>query len=800
MQTLLADLRYALRGLRTAPGFTIAAGLTLALGIGVNTAIFSVVNTVLIQKLPYKDPDRIMIVYETEPELPRAPVTESDLIDWRGRSHTFETISSFTFLYAALTGSEPSERLPMAQVTTDFFRTLGVPPTPGRAFSAEEGTEGRNHVVILTDSLFQRRFGGDRSLLGRSIILDGLPHTVVGITPPDFRVFTRFPFTIEAFTPMVLSPRSRGNHDRFAIGRLKPGVTLTQAQKEMSAIAAQLEVEHPRSNGKIGALVVPYQQDLTGRAHDILLALLGAVGFVLLIACANVANLLLARGITRRRELAIRAAMGAGRWRIVRQLLTESLLLAAFGGIAGLVLAFAGAEALKRMETLNIARLADVSVDGTVLLYSLLITAAAGLLFGLVPAVLQSRRDLYSELKQAADRVVAGSKRTSMMRSSLVVSEIGIAVILLIGAGLMIRSVARLLATPLGFRPEGVLTAGIWLPQTQYDSEEKRAPFVRALLERVRTIPGVTAASVANKLPLRGGQNGTMIVEGETYSNATMEGPLVESSRVYPGFFRTMGIPLRAGRVFIEADLRKDFEGLIVNESFAHVLLHGRNPVGKRISYSKNPPHWQEIIGMVADTRQHGLSNPAIPEVYELAASSYLTLVVHTTLDPSRLAEPIRRQLEAVNRDVPLAEVQTMEDILDLSLAPSRTYMRLMGFFAAVALALASIGIYGLIAFSMSQRMHEIGIRLALGATPRNVIAMVLGEAGKLITAGVLAGIGGGIAVTKYLRSLLYEVSPLDTLTFAGVAVFLVVVALAAALVPAVRAATINPARALRHD
>ena len=802
MYSLLTDLRYAVRSLRTAPAFTTAAVVTLALGIGANTAIFSVVNTVLIQKLPYKDPGRIVIMYETEPELPKAPVTMPDLMDWRGRARGFESIASVQPQFAVLSDDNRPERIPALAVTVDFFSTMGVPPAIGRGFTSEEAQQGRNNVVILSDPLFRRRFGGDPGVIGRKIRIDGGAFTVVGVMPPKFAFLNKYAFTNEAWFPMVLEMNEarRGSHDRFAVGRLKPGVTLEQAQAEMSAIAAQLEREHPNTNGKIGARIVPYQEDLTGRVREILVALLGAVGFVLLIACANVANLLLARGMARRQELAIRGALGATRGRIVRQLLTESVLLAAIGGAVGLALAYGAVAGLKHIETLNIARLADISVDRTVLTFLLLISAAAGLLFGFIPAVLQSRHDLHTELKQTIDRTVAGGGRASLFRSVLVAAELGLAVILLIGAGLMIRSVGRLLAIPLGFRPEGVLTAQILLPEKQYGSEEKTAAFVRSVLDRVRAIPGVTAASVANKLPLRGGQNGTMVVEGETYSNAEMEGPLVENSNVYPGFFKVMGIPLRAGRVFTDADFRKGFNGLIVNEAFVRVLLHGRSAVGKHISYDKNPPHWQEIVGVVADTRQHGLSNSAMPEVYALSATPFLTLVAHTTLGASRLVEPIRKEVAAVDRDVPLAEVRTMQEILDLSSAPHRTYMALIGVFAVVALALAAVGIYGLIAFAMSQRRHEIGIRLALGATRGSVLAMVLGEAGKLIAAGLIVGGGGALLMTKYLKSLLYEVSPSDPLTFAAVLLFLAAVAFAASLVPALRATGVDPARALRHE
>lgn len=802
MHSLPNDLRHAVRSLRTAPGFATAAVITIALGIGANTAIFSVVHTVLIQKLPYGDSDRLVMMHETEPELAKAPVTLPDLIDWRERARDFESIASLQPQFAVFSDGAQAERVLAAAVTVDFFKTMGIQPALGRTFTDDEARPGRNNVIVISDALFHRRYGGDPGVIGRKVRVEGGVATVVGVMPPKFTFLNRFSFVTHAWFPMVLEKDEsrRGSHDRFAVGRLKPGVTAAQAQKEMSAIAAQLEREHPDTNGKIGARIVPYQQDLTGPVREILLALLGAVGFVLLIACANVSNLLLARGMSRRQELAIRAAMGATRGRIVLQLLTESLLLAAAGGAAGLALAYAAVGALRRVAVFNIARIGEISVNPAVLLFSAAITAAAGVLFGFAPALLQARNDLHDELKQSAERTVAGSGRASLFRSVLVASELGLAVILLIGAGLMVRSVSRLLATPLGFRPEGVLTAQISLPEKQYGSQEKTAAFARALLERVRAIPGVTAASVANKIPLRGGQNGTMIVEGETYSNAEMEGPLVENSKVYPGYFKALGIPVRAGRVFTDSDLRPGFNALIVNESFVRVLLHGRQAIGKRISYSKKPPHWQEIIGVVADTRQHGLSNPAMPEVYELSATPFLTVVARTTLAPASLAEPIRKELARLDRDLPLSEVSTMQDILESSAAPNKTYMWLMAIFAAVALALAAIGIYGLIAFGMSQRRHEIGIRLALGATRRRVIAMVLRDAARLIAAGVLAGAAGALLMTKYLRSVLYEVSPFDPLTFTAVIAFLAAVAACASLLPAMRATAIDPAQALRHE
>ncbi|HUI57856.1 MAG TPA: ABC transporter permease [Bryobacteraceae bacterium] len=800
MHILLSDLRYAFRMLRKAPGFTAAAVLTLALGIGLNTAIFSVVHTVLIQDLPYRQPDRLIDLHETEPQLPKAPVTMPDLIAWRERSHSFEAISSFRPEYAALTGGDRPERLPIMVVTPDFFSTLGVQPALGRSFSAEEGTKGHDAVVILSHGVFQRYFGGDRSVIGRTITLDGTPRAVVGIMPRRFQLLYRFQFPVDAWIPMVLVKGGNSSHDRFALARLRPAVTLGQAQAEMTAIAAQLQRENPTGNWQIGTRLVPLREDVTGNVHDILVALVGAVGFVLLIACVNVANLLLARGIARGQELAVRAALGAGRARITRQLLTEALLLAVAGGGAGLLLAFAGVHALRFFESLTVPRLAETTINRAVLLYSCLITIGAGLLFGIAPPLSQSRRDLNTELRQSGERTVAGSGHATNLRGVLVAAEMGLAVVLLIGAGLMVRSVVRLLAVDPGFRPEGVITMQLSAPSSSYSTDEKLAAFARALLDRVRAIPGVTAASITNKLPLKGGWNGTVIVEGKPYSANVWEGPLVETSFVQPGYFQAMGIPLRAGRVFTESDLKKGSTAVIANQTFTRQFLPNENAIGRRVSQDREPPHWYEIVGVVGDALQRNLAQPPMPELYWPEVSPYMTLVAHTTLSPTGLIEPIRREVAAIDRDVPISEVHTMQDVLETSSAPARSYMRLIALFAAVALALASIGIYGLVSFTTSQRRHEIGIRMAMGATTFDIVKMALGSASKLVLGGVAAGVFGALILTQYLRSLLYAVSRFDPITFIAVPMFLAAVALAASLIPALRTGRVDVAAALRHE
>lgn len=793
------DVRYAIRILTRAPGFTAAAILTLALGIGVNTAIFSLVDTVLLRPLPYAAPQQLFMAYETEPELPKAPVTMPDLIDWRERARSFQTIACIAPNFYALTGEDRPERVTGGEVTTDFFRMLGVRPALGRDFLPEEALTAGSQVAILSYGLFERRFGGDPKVIGRSIKLEGKAYTVVGVMPRDFRLALRFPIRFDVWRPMVLAKNEqrRGSHDRFAIARLRPGVRPEQAQKELAGIAADLEREHPKSNTRIGARLVRMQEDLTGNVREVLIALLMAVGFILLIACTNVANLLLARGVARRQEIAIRASLGAGRARIARQLLTESLVLAMAGGALGLLLAYGGVYGLRRLEIPGMPMTDAVRVDATVLLYCFGITAAAGLLFGALPALSQSRRDLNSELKEAGERTVAGGGHAARLRSVLVVAELGLACVLLTGAGLAGRSVMRLLAIDTGFRADGVLTMQIAVPRERM---ENRVPFARELLERVRAIPGITSASMVSNLPLEGRNNGTVLVEGRPVPTGSMEGPLVQFTSIMPDYFRTMGIPLRAGRVLTVEDLRPGSAAVVVNESFVRILLEGGNALGRRVSHGGNPPQWLEIVGVVKDTPQHGLTQPRLPEMWEAGLRQHMILVAHTGLDPAAMIETVRRVLAGVDREMPVAEPGTMRAVLGKASAPARIYMGFLAAFAFVALTLAGIGIYGLIAFTMSQRRHEIGIRIALGATPANVVRITLRSALLLVTLGLTAGTAGAFVLTRYIGSMLFETSHTDPLTFVAVPVFIAAVALTASMIPAARTLRTDPAAALRYQ
>ncbi|HVX66221.1 MAG TPA: ABC transporter permease [Bryobacteraceae bacterium] len=794
---MLRDIRYALRTLAKAPGFTLGAILTLALGIGANTAIFSVIHGVLIRPLPYRDPGRLVRIHETETELPRAPITGPDFLDYRAQSRLFESMASYAPDGASLTGGDRAERVQVTLNTYNLFSLLGVQPFLGRDFRPEdEGWEKHKPVVILSHGLWQRRFGSDRRVLERKIMLNGVPCDVVGVMPKNFRPLWPADLWVADTPPSAENMRS--SHDRFAVGRLAPNVTIAQARAEMSAIAKRLERAHPASNKAIGVNLVPLAEDVSGGIRSTLLVLSGAVALVLLIACANVANLLLARGSARREELAIRSALGANRWRIARQLLTESLVLAIAGGACGLLLAAWGIDLIRHSEALGIPRAEEIGVDRTLLAFSALLSIATGILFGIAPAFQLSRSELASELRASGGRTVAGGR--SLLRGALVAAEIGLAVVLLAGAGLMVRSFWMLMAVEPGFHGAGVLTAETALPDSRYPKFENRSAFTRSLVERLRAIPGVQTASVTSKLPLNGGNNGTINAEGQPFTQGEMEGPLVEFSNIAPGYFRAMGIPVRAGRDFTERDFSARPNTVIVNQTLAARFFPNQNPLGKHITRNRNPPEWLEIVGVVGDTRQWGLAQPAIPELYHPFVTERVILVVRGTLPPERLAEAVRREVAAADKDLPLYSVRTMEEIIDDSAAWTRSRTTLLSLFAAVALALAAIGIYGLVSFSMTQRRHEIGIRIALGATRGDVLRLALAGSARLVAAGLAAGLACTFAFTRYLSSMLYGVKPVDPLTFVAVPLFLAAVAFAASLVPALRATSLRPAAALRHE
>jgi putative ABC transport system permease protein len=796
---LLQDIRYAIRTLLNAPGFTLGATLTLALGIGANTAIFSLIQGVLIRPLPYRDPGRLVRIHATEPVgYDRMPTTGPDFVDFRRRSRLFETMASLAPDGANLTGGDRPDRVQLAQISFNFFSVFGVRPMLGRDLSpADEWDEGKPLVMVLSYGLWQRAFGTDPKIVGRKITLDGHPCEVVGVMPKDFHPIVAadlwFPVTQPTAEDM------RGSHDRYAIGRLKPGVTIERAQAEMTSIAQQLQSEHPITNKGIGVNLVALATDVTGGVRNTLLVFLFAVAFVVLIACVNVANLLLARGTARQHELSVRTAMGASRWRVVRQLLTESLVLALCGGALGLLMAVWGVDALRHSSALGIPRADEVGVDSTVLAYSALASILTGLFFGLAPALQLSNCDLGKNVRESGSRTVA-SGRGSSLRGALVSAEIALGMVLLVGSALMLRSFVRLISVDPGFHAAGVLTAQAELPDLPIRTYEDKLSFNRQLIERLRAIPGVTSAAVTSKLPLAGGNNGTIIAEGQPFSENAWDGPLVEFSYTLPGYFHTMGIPLLAGRDFTGQDFAKNSSSVVVNQALVRRFFPHANPIGKRISHERKPPKWREIVGVVGDTRQWGLAQAPIPEMYWPSASNGFVIVIRAASDPKQLTDSVRREVAALDKDLPLYHVQAMDELVADSSASSRSRTALVGLFAAVALTLAAIGVYGLVSFSMSLRRHEIGIRVALGAGRRDVIIMALRDSGKLIAAGLALGLSCSFALTRYLASELFEVSPMDPLTFVAVPLFLVAVALAASYIPAQRAAAVDPAIALRHE
>jgi putative ABC transport system permease protein len=796
---MLGDLRYAVRTLRKTPAFTFAALLALMLGIGANTAIFSVVYSVLLRPLPYHQPERLVWVWETEPDLPLAPSTGPDFLDWRQQNRVFQDLAAHTQASLTLTGIDTPQQLRGAAISARFFQTLGVSPLIGRHFRDEEDQPDRNNVAILGYGLWDRVFGADKAVLGRSIILDGRSTTIVGVMPRDFVPFPR----ADIWVPIAIRPGvNRGQHYLWAVGRLKPGVTVRQAQAEMETIARRLTETYPETNTGIGVKVIPLHEQFVGRARPTLIALAGAVAFVLLVACANVANLLLARSTVRRKELAVRAALGAGRWRLVRQLLTESLVLAVIGGGLGLLLALGGVGLLRLIPGTDIPRLSEVTVDVQVLLFTLGVSLLTGVAFGLVPALQLSGSGLNAALGEG-QRTGAHAAGRRRVRSGLVVAEVALALSLSVASGLMVKSFLRVTAVDVGFRQENVLTAAISLPGTRYPEAQDRERFFQNLTERLRALPGVEVAGATSKLPILGGNNGSVIVEGQPLPKGNLEGPLVEFSAVNPGYFRAMGIAVRGGRVFTDNDTADSPTVAVINETMARKFWPGQEAVGRRFSRDKNPPRWIEVVGVVADVRQHGIERVPLPESYHPFTQnprSMRYMVLRCAMDPSSLIPAVRRTVAGLDKDLPAYDVRTMEEVFATRTAPRRFQMLLFAVFAAVALLLASAGIYGVMAYGVSQRRHEIGVRLALGARTRDVLRMVMGEGLVLGLGGVVIGLVGSLALARVMSSLLFGVEARDPGTFLLVAPLSIVVALAASYLPARRAARVDPVVVLRAE
>jgi putative ABC transport system permease protein len=800
MQTLWQDMRYGARMLRKQPGFTLIAVLTLALGIGANTAIFSVVNSVLLRPLPYEAPDRLVYVWDSNPTagFPRFASSPPNFADWRQEQQSFEYLAAFLGWSFNLTGRGEPERLLGARISAEMFPLLGVKPLLGRTFLPEEDKAGKNRVALLSQALWRRRFGEDRNAIGQSITLNGESYTIVGVIPPDFRV----PSQSELWIPGGFDDLTRrGNHMLGVIGRLKPGVTLAQAQTDMQTIASRLEQQYPDTNKGWGVRLDPLFDVVVGDVRLALWVLLAAVGFVLLIGCVNVANLLLARAVTRQREVAIRVALGAGRWRIVRQMLTESVLLALAGGVLGLLLSAWGVEMLTSLSAGRIPRVEEIGLDHSALGFTLLVSLLTGLFFGLAPALQSSKPDLNESLKESGK---GGEmvRRGNRARSLLVVVEIAMSLALLIGAGLLFKSFLRLQHVKLGFQPENLMTAQISLPPAKYADRQQRNSFFQNLLQQISAAPGVQSAGVVDPLPLAGDTTWEFFIEG---------GPLLPNGRgqntnfrrCTPDYFRAMSIPLLRGRLFTERDTPESEQVVIINETLQRRFFPNADPLGKRIAFDGANGPWHTIVGVVGDVRHFGIEQEAGLELYRPFAQTptrFVTLVVKSSLDPGVVVASVRREVSSLDSEQPIHSIRPMTEIVARDIAPERFNLTLLAVFAAVALLLAVIGVYGVMSYAVTQRTREIGLRVALGAQARDMFKLVVVQAMWLVLAGVASGVGVALTLTRLMKKLLFEVEANDPLTFTALSLSLTVVALLASWIPARRATKVDPMIALRCD
>ncbi len=809
-EDMFQDLRFGLRMLLKNPGFTLIAVLTLALGIGANTAIFSVVNAVLLRPLPYPEPERLIRLWESNPGRgwPEFSASAPNFADWRKQQTVFEQLAAYGFDTFNLTGGGEPERVFALGVTANLFPTLGTPPALGRNFLPEEEQPGRHRVAILSDGLWQRRFGADPQLIGRQIQLNGANYTVVGVMPPRFQLT---PGT-EVWTPLMLDPAlapwhaNRSHHIIHVIGRLKPGVSFAQAQAAMDVIARQLEQQYPKSNAGWGVrLRTFYDWLVPEQIRQSVLALFVAVGFVLLIACANVANLMLARASTRSRELAMRAALGASRLRVLRQLLTESLLLAVLGGLAGTLLARWGVQLIKASASLNIPRLAETRLDLRALGFALIVALLTGLIFGLAPAWQSSKLDLNETLKEGGR---GGGGTRGGLRGALVVGEVALALVLLLSAGLMIRSFANLQNAPLGFAPENVLSLqinlpGFNVPGSKYGEKAQRVNFYNQLLEQMRAAPGVVDAAAVTQLPLYSGPGWAqeITLEGREAPPSDTK-PSARAFAATPRYFKTMGIPLLQGRDFTEQDSGDGPLNFIVSETFARHCWPDENAVGKRFRTNAFDL-FGTVVGVVGNVRNVSLESeggPAFYFSYGRIGMPGLVVVARTVAPPETMVAALRAQAHSLDHDLPVYNVRTLDQLVYNAAGQPRFQTVLLSLFGGVALLLAALGIYGVMAYAVTQRTHEIGVRMALGARAGEVLRLVIGQGMKLALAGVVIGLGGALALTRLMKTLLFGVSTTDPLTFATLALMLIGVALVACYLPARKATKIDPLHALRRE
>jgi putative ABC transport system permease protein len=830
MGTLLQDLRYGLRMLAKSPGFTAIAVLTLALGIGANTAIFSVINSVLLKPLPFRNPEQLVSLRETESAPGDFPLDGADYLDWQAQNKTFSSMSILSYPqgFNASGAGEP-EVVSVRQTQANFFGTLGVEPLIGRTFVKGEDAAGKNHEAVLSYGFWKRHFTGDHSAQEKTIELNNESYAVIGVMPAWFD----YPAATDIWTPMDMNSQimhNRGSHWASAIGRVKDGVTIAQARADLLAISAHINQEYRAPNDQdIHSLVFPLKDYLTSGSEGQLLILLGAVGLVLLVACANIANLLLARSTGRTREMAVRAALGAGRWRQARQMLTESVLLALAGAALGVLGASWGVAALNAAQSSPIPRINPVQVDTTVLVFTVAVSVLVGILFGLAPALHSWQLDLNEELKASANAVVSATNRGRTLRNTLIIGEIAISLALLVGAGLLLRSFARMRSADIGVNPHNVLTMRVNLPAARFKTIEAQREFLDQLRERIRHIPGISSAALSTEIALDGGNNGYVTVPGN--SNPKLANQLVENNYISEEYLRTFVIPLIEGRNFTDADmqqgmaLNEKFQAItqamrtnpkikfptgltyptIINKTMAKTFWPNQDPVGK--SYKGMGDSAQAIvIGVVGDEKQGSIRHAAIPENYlplplELDPTGFGAVIsVKTEMAPAGALNEVRGAVLGIDNTIGVYHVRTMDDVIAENMQGTSLMTFLLGTFAAIGMALAAVGIYGVMAYLVTQRTHEIGVRMALGAQRSDVLGLVMGQGIKLTVIGVAIGIAAALALTRLMSALLYGVSATDPATFVVVSLLLGFIAMAACYIPARRAMRVDPMVALRYE
>ena len=802
MRTLVADLRYAVRVLLRTPSFSLAVVAVLALGIGANTAIFSIVNAVLLRALPFHEPQRLVRLFHVPPQdafpgMPTFSVSPANFYDWQRAAQAFDGMAIYRFRSFVLTGEQQANEVVAAAVGAGFFEVVGTPPALGRTFLPEEDAPGRGRVVILSDGFWKAHFGGDPRVLGRTVRLDGQPFTVVGVMPARFSVESWGGTAQELWVPLAYSEGQRAvreNHNAQVVARLKTGVTTERAKSEMEQISRRLEEQYPKENAGWGATVIPLQELIVGDVRLSLVVLLAAVALVLLIACANVGNLLFARALTRRKEIAIRSALGASQRRVFQQMLVEALVLAGAGGIAGVFLARIVLSSGGKLLAAQLPRADEVTMDARVLLFAIGASLLTGILAGALPALRAGRTDLNETLKEGGRHDSAVGVRT---RRVLIVGEVALSVVLLVAAGVMLRSLLALRNVDAGFDPGNVLTMRVSLPDARYDTSAKFLGFFDTALQRIRALPGVEIAGGIDDLPTTGGSVQPIVLEGQA-ELLPRDQPTVEVRKITRGYLQAMRIPILRGRDVTDTDN----EVMLVSQSAARLLWGDADPIGRRVTLPlESRTVLKQVIGIVGDVKQGELTDPAAPSVYELTRQSTwgtLTLVMRTSVPPLSLAKPAADVVRSIDPEQPVVDIRPMRDVLDEKLTAQRFSALLLGVFAAVALVLASVGIYSVLAYIVRGRSREIGIRTALGARTTDVVRMVVIEGMTPAVIGIGAGVVAALAAGQLLEKLVFGVSARDPLTFAAVAGALCLVALAASVVPAWRASRVDPLTVLR--